>query len=350
MAGGSGTRFWPLSRGKFPKQLISLGGERSLIQQTVHRLSGLIPKERILVVTAASQAQGIKEQLPQIPHQNILVEPIGRNTAPCIALAALYLKKIDPEAVMAVMPADHLILNNDGFKQAIDLAAALAMTDDCLVTLGIEPHSPHTGYGYILLGDELGQPSGLKAYKVKDFTEKPDLSRAKEYLADGALWNSGIFVWRTEVILAATKQYLPNIYEPLLSIEQDLDTSRQDEVLSSVYPALESISIDYGIMEKYPRTVVVKADLGWNDIGSWTSLREVFPKDTEGNVTIGQHFGLESSDLIIHSPHKPVATIGVKNLIIVETEDVLLVCDADCDQDVKQLVEMLKAEGKEEYL
>ncbi len=350
MAGGSGTRFWPLSRVKYPKQLISLAGEQSLVQQTVHRLAGLIPPRRILVVTAASQADAIRQQLPQIPTQNILVEPVGRNTAPCIALAALYLKKLDPKAVMAVMPADHLIQHTDEFKQALLMAASLANADDCLVTLGVEPRSPHTGYGYILLADEIAPLARLKAYKVKAFTEKPEFAKAKKYVAAGALWNSGIFVWRSEVILAALERHLPDIYKPLLGIEPALGIPQQESSLAGVYPRLPSISIDYGIMEKYSNTVVVKGDLGWNDVGSWTSLREVLPADDNGNVTLGEHLGLDSKNIILHSPHKPVATIGLENIIIVETEDVLLVCDADRAQDIKQMVDMLKNKGLEEYL
>ncbi len=350
MAGGSGTRFWPLSRAKYPKQLIRLGGELSLIQQTVQRLADIIPAERVLVVTAANQADAIRQQLPQIPRQNILVEPIGRNTAPCIALAALYLKKSDPQAVMVVMPADHLIQDTDEFKQALLMAASLAETDDCLVTLGVKPQSPHTGYGYILLADEIAHSAGLKAYKVKTFTEKPELTEAEKYLADGALWNSGIFVWRSEVILSAFEQYLPDIYKSLLGIEPALGTPQQESSLAGVYPRLPSISIDYGIMEKYPHTVVVRGDLGWNDVGSWPSLREVFPADEAGNVTLGRHLGLDSKDIIIHSPNKPVATIGLENIIIVETEDVLLVCNAERAQEIKQLVNMLRDKGWGKYL
>jgi mannose-1-phosphate guanylyltransferase len=316
----------------------------------VLRLEGIIPPERILVVTAADQAQAIQQQLPQISRQNILVEPEGRNTAPCIALAAFYLKQLAPQATMVVMPADHLIQHTAQFQQAITRAAALADTGDYLVTLGIKPRYPHTGYGYILPADELEQSAELKAYQVKGFTEKPNLKKAEEYLAAGALWNSGIFIWRTEVILSAIEQYLPAVYNPLLSIESTLTTPRQAPALARIYPTLESISIDYGIMEKYPHTLVVEGDLGWNDVGSWTSLREVFPQDAKQNISLGQHLQLDSRNLVIHAPHKLVATIGLENIIIVETDDVLLVCDGNRAQEVKQLIEMLKAEGREEYL
>jgi mannose-1-phosphate guanylyltransferase len=350
MAGGSGTRFWPLSRRRHPKQLIKLTGNQSLIQQTVLRLEGLIPPERILVVTAAIQAQSIRQQLPQIPPQNILVEPEGRNTAPCIALAALYLKHLEPAATMVVMPADHLIKNTNHFQQAITAAASLADNGDYLVTLGIEPRYPETGYGYILLAEEVKRTAGLEAHRVKCFTEKPKLEQAQKYLATGALWNSGIFIWRTEVILAALQQYLPAVYEPLLSIEHTLTTPQAKSALARIYPKLPAISIDYGIMEKYPDTLVVKGDLGWNDVGSWTSLREVFTKDAEGNVSLGPYLGRDSRDLIVHSPHKLVATVGLENTIIVETDDVLLVCDGNRAQEVKQLIEMLRDKGWEKYL
>jgi mannose-1-phosphate guanylyltransferase len=350
MAGGSGTRFWPQSRQDHPKQLIKLVGSNTLIQQTVLRLENLVPPERTLIVTAASQAQAIHRQLPQIPKQNIIQEPQGRNTAPCIALAAFYLNRLNPDSIMAVMPADHLIEKTDQFQQVLKKAVALAKTGDYLLTLGIKPRYPHTGYGYILLDEEI-EPSEIpKVYHVKQFAEKPSAEKAREYLTLGALWNSGIFIWRTKVILNALKQYLPGTYNTMLGIASALTTSRQKTALARIYPMLEAISIDYAILEKYPQKLVVEGDFGWNDVGSWTSLREIFPLDENRNVSLGQHLQLESKNLIIHAPHKLVATIGLENIIIVETKDVLLVCHGDRAQEVRQLIEMLKDKGWEEYL
>ncbi len=350
MAGGSGTRFWPLSRRAHPKQLIRLTGEHTLIQQTVNRLDGFIPPQNIIIVTAEHQVAALYRQLPQIPPKNILKEPAGRNTAACIALAAFYIQNLSPQAAMLVMPADHLIQDTTHFKKVITDAAGLADSSDYLVTLGIKPNCPHTGYGYIIPADKIERTSDLTAYRVKKIAEKPDIKKALKYMEAGALWNSGIFIWRCSVILSALEKYLPDIYRKLNDIAHLLGTYEQKTALASVYPELESISIDYGIMEKYPEVAVIGADFGWNDVGSWTSLREVFPKDKDGNICLGDTVGLDSRDLIIHAPGKLVATIGLKDIIIVDTGDVLLICDAARAQDVKQLLEKVKSEGKKEYL
>jgi len=342
MAGGSGTRFWPLSRRRRPKQLLKLSQPHSLLQQTVARLQPLIPYERIIIITTGEQAEQVCQQLPQIPRDNILVEPQGRNTAPAIALAAFYLRQRDPQAVMAVLPADHLIKKTEAFRSLLGSAAQLAAQEDCLITLGIKPDHPHTGYGYIVCGEKLGD-----CYRVKSFVEKPPLEEAERLLAaGGALWNSGMFVWRVETILAALQQHLPNLYQQLAGFKGDWNP----QGLAEIYPRLPAVSIDYGVMEKTTQVVVFPADLGWSDLGSWASLGELFPADEQGNISHGRLLALDSHGLTVYSPDKLVAGLGVEDLIIVDTGDVLLVCAKERAQEVKKLVELLEEKGGREYL
>ncbi len=342
MAGGSGTRFWPLSRRRCPKQLLKLSSGQSMLQQAVARLQPLIPYERIIIITTGEQAEQVRQQLPQIPRDNILVEPQGRNTAAAIALAAFYLQSRDPQAVMAVLPADQLIKKAEAFRSLLSSAAQLAVQGDYLITLGIKPDCPHTGYCYIVCGEKMGS-----CYRVKSFVEKPSLEEAERLLAAGsALWNSGMFIWRVETILAALQQHLPDIYQQLAALNGDWNP----QSLAEIYPRLPAVSIDYGVMEKADRVVVFPADLGWNDLGSWASLGELFPADEQGNISPGRLLALESHGLTVYSPHKLVASLGVEDLIIVDTGDVLLVCAKERAQEVKKLVELLEEKGGREYL
>jgi mannose-1-phosphate guanylyltransferase len=322
--------------------LLKLCQAQSILQQTVARLRPLIPDERIIIITTGEQVEQLSQQLPQIPRNNILVEPQGRNTAAAIALAAFYLQQKNPQAIMAVLPADHLIKKAEVFRSLLNSAAQLAAREDYLVTLGIKPDRPHTGYGYIVCGERLGS-----CYRVKSFVEKPSLEEAERLLAaSGALWNSGMFVWRVETILAALQQHLPNLYQQLAALKGDWSP----QSLAGIYPHLPAVSIDYAVMEKASQVVVFPADLGWNDLGSWASLGELFPADEQGNISPGRLLALDSHGLTVYSPHKLVASLGVEDLIIVDTGDVLLLCAKERAQEVKKLVELVEEKGWREYL
>ena len=258
MAGGKGTRFWPLSREKRPKHLLSITGEKSIIQYTVDRIIPLVPRENILIVTGASHADQIREQLPQIPAGNILVEPVGRNTAPCIGLAAMHIRKRTPDAVMCVLPSDHLIADTEGFVSSLIAARDMAKMRECLVTIGIKPRWAETGYGYMERGEVTATTGETKVYSVRSFREKPDQGTAKTFLKKGTfLWNSGMFIWQASTMLDAIRQLLPHLYDGLREIEEAIGTEDEAAVLAEVYHRIEPVSIDYGVMEKAPDVVTV---------------------------------------------------------------------------------------------
>ena len=350
MAGGQGTRFWPESRRARPKQLLNIIGDRAMIKMTVDRLIPSIPKENIYAVINASHRDETREGTG-LSDSNIIVEPVGRNTAPCIGLAALHVERRDPEGVMVVLPADHHIKDEKSFLKTLLKAREAASHGDCLVTLGIKPESPATGYGYIEKG-ELLEEQGLEGlFKVKRFTEKPDLNTAEVFLKNGNfLWNSGIFVWKASTILNEIKIHIPMLYEGLKEIRTVLGSEREAETVSSVYAGLEGVSIDYGVMEKSNIATVIPSDFGWNDVGSWSSLDELLEKDSNGNIFKGKCLGLETRDTVIYGKDRLVTAIGLDGLIIVDTEDALLVVRKDRCQDVKKIVEKLDQEGMEEYL
>jgi len=351
MAGGKGTRFWPLSREKRPKHLLNITGEKTIIQYTVDRIAPLVAKEKILIVTGASHAGEIREQLPQLPAENILVEPVGRNTAPCIGLAAMHIRRKDPDAVMAVLPSDHLIADTEPFLASLMAAREMAKTRDCLVTIGIRPRWAETGYGYMERGKVAGTIGKTKVYQVRSFWEKPDQATAEGFLKDGNFfWNSGMFIWRISTLLDAIQKLLPDLYEELLTIEAAIGTEREAQVLAEVYKEIESVSIDYGVMEKAPDVVMLEGDFGWNDIGSWDALWDVLEKDAKGNVVRGKVIRSETSNCLVHSPDKMVTLVGVEGLIVVETNDSLLICRRGASQDVKKVVEHLEKKGLKEYL
>lgn len=351
MAGGIGTRFWPRSRQTHPKQLLKIIGDRSLIQSTIDRLNPLIKHENVIVVSTTLQAEEIKRQLPFLKPENLIIEPKGKNTAPCIGLAALFIKRIDPEAVMAVLPADHTIKKEQQFKQVLVVAEQVAQQKDCLVTIGINPTYPSTGYGYIQFNDKIDEIEGMPVYKVKTFAEKPDIKTAERFINSGDfLWNSGMFVWKTKTILKEIEEALPEMYDGLLEIEKSLGTKSQNEVINKVYCQIKSISIDYGVMEHTRNVNILKGDFGWSDIGSWEEVYQILEKDEHKNVSIGSHFLKNSSGCLIDAPDKFVATLGVEDLIIVETEDALLICQRDKAQAVKELVESMKRKEQTQYL
>jgi len=350
MAGGGGTRLWPLSRQARPKQLLRLIEERSLFQTSVERLEGVFPPERILVVTVEEQATELQLQSPGIPQENYILEPMPRGTASVVGLAAVTLQQRDPQAVMVVLTSDHFIGNEDGFRRML-LAAHDAASDGHLVTLGITPTYPATGYGYIQRGKCLASYQGFDACQVLRFKEKPDEEQARLMVAEGDhAWNSGMFTWRVERILEEFAAQMPELYAGLQEIRQAIGTPQEHAVLQRVWSGLKNETIDYGIMEFARDVIVIMADnLQWNDVGSWDSLFDVLPADPQGNIVVGgQHIGLDTHQSLVYvdQEHRLIVTIGIEDLVVVDTGDVLLVCRKDQTQKVRQVVQQLKASGK----
>ena len=352
MAGGSGTRFWPKSRESHPKQLLQIIGEGTMLQNTVHRLHPIIPPEKIFIVCKEVQRNAILAQAPQLPQANIIVEPWGKNTAPCIGLAALFMRKRFGDDVMAVLPADHLVRPIETFCETLEAASKIAAEFPVLITIGIHPTYPATGYGYIQCSDEAMVDGKINALKVKTFAEKPNLETAKRFLASGDfLWNSGMFVWRVATIMEQFEEYLPQLSDGLDEIEQHLGKHSEQETINRVYQQIKSISIDYGVMEKAKNVVVLPARFEWNDIGSWDEVYKLSAKDSDGNAVDGQDHALyDSSGCMIDVPGKTVATVGLQNTIVIDTPDALLICSRERAQEVKELVELLKRKKKTELL
>ena len=351
MAGGKGTRFWPRSTEKKPKQLLNIVGRRSMLEQTISRIGNLLPIENVLVVAGEAHGEELRRQLAELPADNIFLEPVGRNTAACIGLAAHVVQHRDPGAVMAVLPADHLITDEDLFLSALRAAVSMARKRPVLITLGVRPVSPETGYGYIEAGEHVDEVHEHNFYKVTSFHEKPDLQRAKQYLEEGNFfWNSGMFVWQAEVILTAIKNYLPGLYADLHRLKPFLDTDGLDKEINHIYPDLESISIDYGVMEKADNVLMVPADFGWNDLGNWTSMAEIWPQDNQSNAHQGEIMAMESRGNVVFSQDKLCVLFGVDNLIVVDTEEALLVCPVNRAQDIGKILDLMKQRGMEQYL
>ena len=353
MAGGGGTRLWPLSRREKPKQMLPLVEQRSLFQIAVDRLDGVFPPERIYVVTVAEQAEALRQQRPQIPEENFLLEPMPRGTASVVGLAAVALHQRDPQAVMAILTADH-IFEQEGLFRDLLLSAHDAAQHDHLVTLGIEPTYPATGYGYIHQGELVETNRGLETYRVVQFTEKPDREQAEAMIASGDyVWNSGMFVWRTDRIKAEFQRQMPALSSKLNQISQAWDQPACKSVIDRVWPQIQPETIDYGIMENAEDVVVIPAEgLGWNDVGSWGALFDVLPSDEDGNIFLADaYFSLDTQGTLVYKQpsHRLVVTIGVDDLIVVDTEDVVLVCRKDQAQKVRQVVKQLK-EKNERFL
>ncbi len=354
MAGGGGTRLWPLSRRAKPKQMLSFGQERTLFQMACDRLGGLFSPDHILVVTVAEQAEALQAQYPEIPRENFLLEPLPRGTASVVGLAAIALRQRDPDATMAVMAADHFIDNTEAFRQYVACGLEAARSG-WLVTLGITPTFPSTGYGYIQLGEPLGAYQQQEIFRVAKFKEKPGLEQAQAMLAGGDhAWNSGMFVWTTRRILADIERLMPDLAGKLATIDQAWNSPQRDAVLQSVWPTIQPETIDFGVMEKANDVAVVPArDLGWNDVGSWDSLFDVLPGDEQGNLVIGGgHIGVNSKGTLVFNENsgRVIATIGVENLVIVDTGDAVLICPRDQAQQVRQVVDRLKKDGRNQYL
>jgi mannose-1-phosphate guanylyltransferase len=344
MAGGGGERFWPASRQALPKQLLRIFGRRTMLQETARRISGLVPAQRLVVVTTALQAPLIARQLPRIPRGSIVAEPFGRDTAACIALGAAIVLSRDPEGIMVVLPADHVIRDRQRLLLALRDACRFARERECLVTLGIVPTEPATGYGYIRRGAAVSRGMRTVFSKVRAFTEKPDRAAARRYLRSGDYyWNSGIFVWKASVIAEEFKRHMPALHRGLLEIRDALGTRRAAAVIRRVYERIERISIDYGVMERSDRTVVARADFDWDDAGSWCALERHFPADRAGNVILGRSVALDTERCIIVSDDGIVGCLGVKDLVVVKTADAVLVCRRGAAQDLKRIVRELKA-------
>jgi mannose-1-phosphate guanylyltransferase len=351
MAGGKGARFWPRSRERMPKHLLDILGDRTIIRETVDRIRPLVPPERTLIVTGRSHAAELTRQLPEIPAENILIEPVGRNTAPCIGLAALQIQKRVPDAVMLVLPSDHRIGDGNALRRVLAMAGQAASGRDAFVTIGIRPTGPETGYGYIEQGDLFPTGEGDEIYRVRSIREKPPLEQAREFLRRGGFsWNSGMFVWKASTILKAIERFLPELHEGLMQIREALGTAREEEIVGEVYSAQKAVSIDYGVMEKAENVLVVPGDFGWSDLGSWDALWEVSGKDENGNAVRGNFIGIDAGDSLVHSPGKLVALVGVRDLIVVETDDALLICRRGRSQDVRKVVEILESKDLKEYL
>ena len=341
MAGGHGTRFWPKSKKSKPKQFLNIISDKSMLAETIELIKPLVPYEKIIIVGMLEHKDILYKDFSQIPKKNIILEPIGRNTAPCIALAAL--KIDDPEEIMLVLPADHLISKKDKFLDEIKNAAQILEKNDVLITFGIAPSRPDTGYGYIHAKECIAD----NLYKVKKFMEKPDHETAIKFLRDGNFyWNSGMFVWKQKTILEEIKNHMPDLYSQMMEIKKDLSP----ENIAKIYNNIEKISIDYGVMEKASNVMCIKCDIGWSDVGSWESVHELAPKDKNSNVLKGKVICIDSEGSIIESTEKLIATVGIKNLVVIESKDAILICPKEKSQEVKKIIEKLKENEAEKHL
>ncbi len=350
LAGGQGTRFWPLSRELYPKQLLRLGdGKDTLLQQTIIRLAPVVKPKDISVITNDRLKVDVKSQLSEIKgggQPGIILEPVPRNTAPAVGLGAAYMEYAHPGSVMAVLPSDHLIKEKDKFHAVLRKAEKLAK-EGYLVVFGIKPDRPETGYGYIKTGDTIT----AGAFKVEQFVEKPDLKTAEEYVRSSRyLWNSGMFVWKAESILDEIRLHMPPLYKSLKKIWGSIGTAREQEVLKAEFTKITPLSIDYGVMERSKKAVVVPVDFTWSDLGSWRAIEEIFPRDKDGNVVIGNAVNIGCRDTTFYAEERLIAGIGLEGFVVVDTPDATLVCRKEEAQKVKDVVSLLKEKGAEEYI
>jgi len=351
MAGGSGARFWPLSRAKRPKQVLNILGPNSLLQETLARLEGLAPLDKTFIVTNTAQKKVMATQLVDLPDSNYIIEPSARNTAACIGLAALHIRRFDPEGVMVVLPSDHLVKNSTVFQQAVRTAVEIASKEDSLVTFGIPPTRPETGYGYIQFSDANGtHPKGV--HLVKAFAEKPNKTTAARFVASKDFyWNSGIFIWKASRILKEMEEHLPEMHHQLMAIDHAIGAPEYKRVLAARYGRIRPISIDYGVMEVTKTPIyMVEGKFGWSDVGSWDELFRQHTPNGGDNVIVGEGVALEGSGNFIHSQGKMTAILGFDNILVVNTRDAVLICPLDRAQEVKLIVEKIRREGKDKYL
>ena len=352
MAGGIGSRFWPQSRQAIPKQFLSVFGEHTLIQNTVARLQGVVPPERCYIVTHERYVEQTRDQLPAIPAENILAEPIARNTAPCIALAAVKLLDRDPDAVMIVLPADHVISNVRKFQGVLGAAVEKAHEKGVLVTIGITPTHPETGYGYIQFDAQSDDGhDDVRPYPVKTFAEKPDIATAERFLDSGDfLWNSGMFVWRADTILEQMQTLLPQAYEAFLPLREAVGTPGEYSAVKNAYARSPHISIDYGVMERAEKVFVVPGSFGWSDVGDWRAVYELNEKDEHGNALHGNVIVHDSSRSLVQADDRLIVLVGIHDAVVVDTKDALLICNRESAQQVKNVVDYLHAHQLEEYV
>jgi mannose-1-phosphate guanylyltransferase len=353
MAGGGGTRFWPRSRQRRPKQFLNMVGERSLLQQALERIEALVPPERTWVITSAAQRPLVVEQLPAVPDDQIVGEPCGRDTAACIGLGAALIEGRDPEAVMVAMPADHVIEPVQEFRRGIQAAAGLATEHpQALITFGIVPTFPATGYGYIQRGNALPGRQGVSAHRIQAFREKPAAETAEQYVQSGQFaWNSGIFVWRAATLLAELARQQPGLCAAVRRIADAWSSGRRQDVFRQEYEPLKRLSIDYAVMEGCTEGLVLQAPFQWDDVGSWQALERMNPQDADGNTILANHCGLHTKHcLIAGDAERLIATTGIDNILIVQDGDATLVADKRDEAGIKKLVELLKAKQFERYL
>ncbi len=349
MAGGRGERFWPRSRKNLPKQFMSLTGDgMTLIQLAVRRILPIVDIEDIYVSTNADYRGLVISQLPDLPVQNILCEPVGRNTAPCIGLGAAHITRGGEDSLMIVLPSDHLIKYEQLFVKTLLDACEIALAGENLVTLGLTPAYPETGYGYIRF--DASKPLG-HGFSVMNFTEKPDIAHAREYVSSNEyLWNSGMFVWKASTIMERFRQLMPEVYAGLEQIRASISTPGEEEVLSRVFPAFPSISVDYGIMEKSSDIYTIPASIGWDDVGSWLAMERIHEPNESRNVVNGNVITINSRKCIIQGSDKLIAAVGVEDLIVVDSEDATLICAKDSTADIKKVLENLRICNRNEYL
>lgn len=351
MAGGSGTRFWPRSKTVKPKQYLNLFGDESLLQSTIKRFSTFIETENIYVVSGKNQAEVLEKQTPMLPKTNLIYEPVGKNTLPCIGLAAMFAEKENPHGVMVVTPADHLIENDELFRDTILAAANIAEDLNGIVTIGIPPTYPATGYGYVQVESEIEAYNNVNRFKVRRFVEKPCQKIAAEYLSQGGFyWNSGLFIFKINVFLEAVRQFTPALYNNLRKIQEDIGNPNFDHTLESVYRTVENISIDYGIMEFAENIYLVEGNFVWNDLGSWESVYLTSEKDENGNAGAGESVIVDSKNSYIYSETGVIALVGLDDVIVVQDGNTTLVCKRDKAEEIKKVVDRLKAGNKNQYL
>jgi len=351
MAGGRGERFWPKSRQELPKQFLQLMGDRTMLQKTVDRLKRLVGPEKIYIVTGKVYYDLVLDQVPEVPAENLILEPVGRDTAAAIGLSAAVISRRDPDGVMIALPADHYIADEEQFCKVLESAVAAAASGVHLVTLGITPNRPETGFGYIARGELHEIIEGNPAYAVDRFTEKPDYERALEYLASGNYyWNSGIFIWKAGLILQEIERRLPQLHTGLQQIAGALGTDGYNSTLFKIFTDLPKISIDYGVMEKAGNVLVLPGNFGWDDVGSWTALESYKEKDELGNYLEGRGVLVDTSNTLVFASEKIVATLGVENLIVVESRDSILICHKEHAQEIKKVIGALQEQGYKEVL
>lgn len=351
IAGGSGTRLWPRSRQDKPKQFQELYSDKTLLQETVTRLEPLIPRENIYVIANRSHEPIVREQLEWLPPGNYVGEPLGRDTAPAVGVIATLIHHKDPDAMILVSPADHMILKKKLFLRMLEVAEKVASEGPNIVTIGIKPTAPETGYGYIQMAEAHHEFDDIDVHQAISFKEKPDLRTAEEYVSSWSyVWNSGMFIWSAKTILELFQRHAPDIHKLLLRYDAAIGTPNETKVFEEIYEAFPRISVDYAILEHATNVFVIPAAIGWSDLGSWASLYDIMEQNGDGNAVVGQHLGYDTHNCLIHSPNRLITTIGLDNMIVIDSGDVVLIMPKGRSQDIKQLLEELKKAGKTGHL